>query len=325
MKRGLRGLACAALLSGAGIGAAQAQSDYPSHPVRIIVPFAPGGVVDVMARLLSKKLTEETGKAFYLDNVAGAGGNIGSRTAASAPKDGYTLLVTSSSFVVNPSLHAKVPYDPIKDFSPITIAAASPNILVVNPNLPVQSVQALIADMRKSPGKYSFASAGIGTTPHLSGELFKQSVNVDIVHAPFTGAGPALQSTIGGHTPLAFSGLPPAVSMVKSGQLRALAVTSAKRQEALPDVPTMAEQGLQGQEAETLIFVMAPSGTPPAIVEHIGDMLRKILKMPDVTAQFDSLGFSAMGTSSEASAERVRQEIATWAKVIAGANLRQAE
>lgn len=295
---------------------ASAQSDYPAHPVRIILPFAPGGVVDVMGRLLSKKLTEETGKAFYLDNIGGAGGNIGTRTAAAAPADGYTILVTSSSFVVNPSFQAKAPYDPIKDFSPITIAAASPNVVVVNNNESARTMQELVEAMRKSPGKYSFASAGIGTTPHLSGELFKLTAKVDMVHAPFTGAGPALTSTVGGHTQIAFSGLPPAVPLIKNGSLRALATTSGKRLAALPDVPTMAEQGFPGQEAETLLFVLAPAGTPPRIVEHLGDVLRKILKMSDVQEQFDSLGFTAMGTSSAASSVRIREEIAKWAGVI---------
>ncbi|MDX3908030.1 MAG: tripartite tricarboxylate transporter substrate binding protein [Pigmentiphaga sp.] len=318
--------ACAVLLAAMtlpmAIPAAQAEDKYPSHAVRVIVPFAPGGVVDVMGRILALKLTEATGQSFYVDNVGGAGGNIGARTAAGAPKDGYSIMVTSSSFVVNPSLQAKVPYDPVKDFSPITIAAASPNVLVVKMNHPAKTLKDLVEQIRKAPDTFSFGSAGIGTTPHLSGELFKQSTGLDIIHVPYTGAGPALQATVGGHTPITFSGLPPAVPLIKNKEMRALAVTSPERVRALPDVPTLAEAGYPGQEAETLLFVMAPAGTPGPVIAKLNGLLTKILETADVQAKFDELGFTPLATTPEQSGQRMREEIAKWRTVIDRANLR---
>ena len=307
------------------LSSAGAQPDYSTRPVRIVVPFAPGGVVDVMARILSQKLSDAFGQNFYIDNVGGAGGNIGTRVGAAAPKDGYTLVITSSSFVVNPNLHAKVPYDPVKDFTPITIAATSPNVLVVNPGEPSNTVAELVESIKKSPDKYSFASAGVGTTPHLSGELFKALTKVDIVHVPFASAGQALQSTAGGHTPIAFSALPPAVSLINSHAVKALAVTSPKRMSVLPDVPTMAEQGFAGQETDTLLFVLAPAGVPSELVERLSGELRKILQAPDVQSRFDGLGFFALATSPEQSAQRIKAELSKWNKVITDANLKQTE
>jgi tripartite-type tricarboxylate transporter receptor subunit TctC len=325
MKSMARGALIAVVLFLVELSSAGAQPGYPTRPVRIVVPFAPGGVVDVMARILSQKLSDAFGQNFYIDNVGGAGGNIGTRVGAAAPKDGYTLIITSSSFVVNPSLHAKVPYDPVKDFTPITIAASSPNVLVVSPGEPSNTVAELIESIKKSPDRYSFASAGVGTTPHLSGELFKALTKVDIVHVPFASAGQALQSTAGGHTPITFSGLPPAVSLINSHAVKALAVTSAKRTSVLPDVPTMAEQGFAGQETDTLLFVLAPAGVPSDLVERLSGELRKILQTPDVQSRFDGLGFFALATSPEQSAQRIKAELSKWNKVITDANLKQTE
>lgn len=305
-----------------GLHAAQA-SDYPTRPVKVVIPFAPGGVVDIMGRLLAQKLSEILGRNFYIDNLGGAGGNIGTANAASAKPDGYTLLITSSSFVVNPSLHAKVPYDPYKNFAPVTIAAASPNILVVNPGEPAKTVKELVDLIKKKPGTYSFASPGTGTTPHLSGELFRLSFNLDMVHVPFTGAGPALESTVAGHTRIAFSSLPAAVPLITGGSLRALATTSAKRVSALPDVPTMAEAGLEGQEAETLIFVLFPAGTPKDIVDLVYRTIGKIVLMPDVRERFDGFGFRPVASTPEESSVRIKNEVARWAKVIHDANIKQ--
>lgn len=307
---------------------AQAQSagaaaGYPARPVKVIIPFAPGGVVDIMGRLLSQKLSEAFGKNFYVENVGGAGGNIGVAKAVASPADGYTLLMTSSSFVVNPSLHKKVPYDPYKDFAPVTIAAAAPNVVVVNPNDPAKNVQELVAEIRKNPGKYSFASSGTGTTPHLSGELFRLSFNLDMVHVPFTGAGPSLEATVGGHTPIAFSSLPAAVPLVKGGSLRALAVTSAERVRALPDVPTLAEAGAPGQEAETLLFVLFPAKTPKEIVTAVHDAIAKIVQMPDIEKRFEGLGFRPMSLTPDQVQARIKTEIALWAKVIHDAKIQQ--
>jgi tripartite-type tricarboxylate transporter receptor subunit TctC len=309
-----------AALSVITLAPARGETSYPDRTVRVIVPFAPGGVVDVMARLLSQKLTADFGKNFYLQNLGGAGGDIGTHDAATATNDGYTIEMTSSSFVVNPSLH-KVPYDPVKDFAPITIAAASPNVAVVNPDVPAKNMRELADLVRREPDKYSFGSAGIGTTTHLSGELFRLSAGLKLVHVPFSGAGPALQSTVGGYTPITFSSLPAAIPLIKSGLVRALAVTSAQRVSALPDVPTMSEQGFPGQEAETLLFVLAPAGTPPDIVNALSADLRKIVAQPEVRSQFDTLGFRPLATTPEESAQRIKDEVAQWAKVIKDANI----
>jgi tripartite-type tricarboxylate transporter receptor subunit TctC len=301
----------------------QAQSPvagYPSRPVRIIVPFAPGGVTDVMARLLSQKLSESLGKEFFVDNRAGAGGNIGTGVAAAAPGDGYTLVLTSSSYVVNPSIHAKIPYNPETDLTAVTISAVSPNILTVNPALPIKTVSELIDYVRKS-GKASFASAGVATTPHLSGELFRLSLDLDMVHVPFGGAGPALQSTIAGHTPIAFTGFPPAVPLVKVGSLRALAVTSAKRLPALPDLPTMAEAGVKDQEAETMLIVLVPAKTPKEIVDLLYREIAKIVALPETRQRLETLGFEPLASTPVDSAARIRQELSRWAKVIRDAKI----
>jgi tripartite-type tricarboxylate transporter receptor subunit TctC len=296
---------------------------YPNRPVRVIVPFAPGGVTDVMGRLLAQKLSDNLGKQFYIDNVGGAGGNIGTGMATREPADGYTLVVTSSSYVVNPSLHARVPYDPNKDLIPVTISGASPNVVVVNPQSPVKTVKDLVEMVKNNPGKHNFASPGVGTTPHLSGELFRLSLGLDMVHVPFTGAGPALQSIIGGHTDMAFTGLPSAVSAVTSGTLRALAVTSSKRSSGMPDVPVMAEAGYTGQEAETLLFVLVHAGTPKDIVNFLYREIARIVTQPETQKEFERLGFAPVASNPEDSFARVKQELATWAKVIRDANLQQ--
>jgi len=293
---------------------------YPNRPVRIIVPFAPGGVTDVMARLLAQKLSEGLGKEFFVDNRPGAGGNIGIGVTAQAPADGYTIALTSSSYVVNPALHKKIPYDPEKDLVPVTISAVSPNAVVVNPNLPVRTIAALIDYVRRS-GNQNFASAGVGTTPHLSGELFRLSLDLDMVHVPFNGAGPALQSVIAGHTPIAFTAFPPAVPLVKAGSLRALAVTSAERLKALPDVPTMAEAGQQGQEAETMLIILAPAATPKAIVDLLYREIKKIVALPETQRRLETLGFNPLVTTPDNSFMRVRQELARWGKVIRDAKI----
>jgi tripartite-type tricarboxylate transporter receptor subunit TctC len=312
------------LLAGTSQGRAAPQdsaASYPARPVRVIVPFAPGGVTDVMGRLLAQKLSERLGKEFYVDNRAGAGGNIGTGVAAAAAADGYTLLLTSSSYVVNPSLHAKIPYDPNRDLVPITIAAVSPNLLVINPSVPARTVQELVDYIRKNPGQASFASAGIGTTPHLSGEMFRLSLGLDMVHVPFGGAGPALQSALAGHTPIAFTALPPAVPLVIAGELRALAVTSAKRSPALPDVPTMAEAGLHDQEVETILPILVPAATPKPIIDLLYGEIARIIALPDTQQTLATLGFDPLASTPEQSAVRVKEELARWAKVIRDAKI----
>jgi tripartite-type tricarboxylate transporter receptor subunit TctC len=307
----------------AGIAHAQtAAGGYPNRPVKVIVPFAPSGPTDVTARIVAQKLSELLGQQFYIENQAGAGGNIGMGNAARATPDGYTILFVSSSFVVNPSLYPKIPYDPYKDFIPITNVADAPNLLVVNPSVAANSVKELIALIKSHPGTYSFASAGTGTTPHLSGELFKLASNLDIVHVPFGGAGPAVQSTVGGHTPIAFTSLPPSVPMVRAGKLRALAVSSTTRSAALPDVPTMEESGLTGQEADTFQAMLVPAGTPKAVTDLLYQQVVKIVGMPDVKQRFAELGFDAVANTPEEFAAQIKVEIAKWGKVIKEANIK---
>ena len=313
--------ACGLLL--AGIAHAQTTAGgYPNRPVKVIVPFAPSGPTDVTARIVAQKLSDLLGQQFYIENQAGAGGNIGMGNAAKAAPDGYTILFVSSSFVVNPSLYPKIPYDPYKDFIPITNVADAPNLLIVNPSVPANSVKELIALIKSHPGTYSFASAGTGTTPHLSGELFKLASNLDIVHVPFGGAGPPVQSTVGGHTPIAFTSLPPSVPMVRAGKLRALAVSSTTRSATLPDVPTMEESGLTGQEADTFQAMLVPAGTPKAVTDLLYQQVVKIVGMPDVKQRFAELGFDAVANTPEEFAAQIKIEIAKWGKVIKEANIK---
>jgi tripartite-type tricarboxylate transporter receptor subunit TctC len=295
---------------------------YPSHQVRIIVPFAAGGPTDVIARILAQKLSDDTGQAFIVENHPGAGGNIGMGMVAMAPADGYTILVASSSFVVNPSLYRKLSYDPVKGFIPITNIGASPNVLLVNPSLNAKTVGELEKLIRANPGKYNFASPGIGTTPHLSGELFRLSLGVDLVHVPFNGAGPATNSVIGGHTPIGFTALTTAVQQANAGTLRALAVTGAKRSPALPDVPTMAEAGLADQEAYTWQGVLVPAGTPKAIVDSLYHALLKVIGKPEVKERFAALGFEPVANSPDEFAAQVKSDIAKWGKVIHDADIK---
>jgi tripartite-type tricarboxylate transporter receptor subunit TctC len=295
---------------------------YPSRQVRIIVPFAAGGPTDVIARILAQKLSDDIGQPFFVENRPGAGGNIGMGMVATAPADGYTILVASSSFVVNPSLYKKLSYDPFKDFIPITIVGASPNVLVVNPSVKAQTVDELAGLIKANPGKYNFASPGVGTTPHLSGELFRLSRNIDLAHVPFNGAGPAINSVIGGHTPIGFTALTTAVQQVNAGTLRALAVTGAKRSPALPDVPTMTEAGLPGQEAYTWQGVLVPAGTPKPIVDLLHRALVRMVAEPEVKERFAALGFEPVANSPDEFAAQVKSEIAKWGKVIHDADIK---
>jgi tripartite-type tricarboxylate transporter receptor subunit TctC len=296
---------------------------YPDRPVKVIVPFAPAGPTDVIARIVADKLSASLGQQFYVENRAGAGGNIGTAAVAQSPADGYTLLVASTGLVVNPSLFAKVPYDPVKDFAPITLVAVSPNVLTVHPSVEAKTVKELVALVKANPGKYSFAAPGVGSTPHLSGEMFRISQGIDMVTVQFTGAGPAIQNTVGGHTPVAVTALPPAAQQIKEGQLRALMVTSEKRVSALPDVPTAAEAGLAGQEAYTLTGLLAPAGTPKAIVDLLHAQIVKIVALPDVQKRLDDLGFQVIANSPADFAAQIKTEMEKWAKVIHDANIKQ--
>jgi tripartite-type tricarboxylate transporter receptor subunit TctC len=301
-------------------GAAMAQS-YPDKPVRIIVGFAPGGPTDVVARILADRLSASLGKQFYVVNQPGAGSNTASGLAAAAPPDGYTLLVVSTGFLINPSLFAKVPYDPVKDFAPISIVAVSPNIITVHPSVPAKTMKELVAFIKANPGKYGFAAPGVGSTPHLSGEIFRASQDIDLVTVQFTGAGPAIQSTVGGHTLVAFSALPPASQLIKDGLLRALAVTSEKRVASLPDVPTMAESGFPGQEAYTLTGILAPANTPKELITLLHREIVKLVALPDVQKAMGDLGFEVVANAPDEFAAQIKVEMEKWGKVIRAAKL----
>jgi tripartite-type tricarboxylate transporter receptor subunit TctC len=259
----------------------------------------------------------------YVENLPGAGSNTASATVAKAAADGYTVLAISTGFVVNASLYAKIPYDPVRDFSAVTLVAASPNVLVTHPSVPAKDLKELVDLIKANPGKYSYAGPGIGSTPHLSGELFKLKFGLDLVHVPFGGAGPAIQSTLAGHTPLAFTALPPAIAQVKEGKLRAYAVTSSKRVAALPDVPTMAEAGIPDQEADTLTGIVIPAGTPRAIIDKWQREVARIVALPDVAEKLAVLGFVAVADRPEEFAKRIELELKKWAKVIQDAKIPQ--
>src|SRR3954452_4452498 len=233
-----------------GVPSARAEG-YPIRPVRVVVGFPAGGPTDVIARMVAQKLSDALGQQFFVENIGGAGSNTASGQVARATPDGYTIMVISTGFLVNPSLYAKVPYDAVKDFAAVTLVAVSPNVVVVNPQVPVKTLPELVQLIRDNPGKYSYAGPGVGSTPHLGGELFRLTYKLDLIHVPFTGAAPAVQSTVGGHTPMAFTALPSSMAAIQAGQVRAIGIAATERSEQVPDVPTFAEQGIKDQEADT--------------------------------------------------------------------------
>jgi tripartite-type tricarboxylate transporter receptor subunit TctC len=295
---------------------------YPNKPVKIIVPFAPAGPTDAVSRILGQKMGETLGQQFVIENRPGAGGNIGINAVAKAPADGYTILMVSSSFVVNSNLYANAGFDPFKDFVPITNAGNSPNLFIVNPKLPAKNVQELVALVKANPGKYSYATPGIGTTGHLAGELFRLSLKLDLVAVPFNGAGPAITSLLQGQTPIGVTAVPPATEHIKSGSLRGIAVSSDHRLAALPDVPTLDEAGIHGQVSYVMHGVLAPAGTPKEIVELLYREIAKTVALPDVKQRFAQLGFEPLANTPAQFAEQIKQDVATWAKVIRAANIK---
>ena len=314
-------LLLAVVLLQGGVSAASAEG-YPNRPVRVVVGFPAGGPTDVIARLVAQKLSVALGQQFFVENIGGAGGNTASAQVARAPPDGYTIMAISTGFVVNPSLYAKVPYDAVKDFSAITLVAVSPNVVVVNPAVPAKSLPELVQLIKDNPGKYSFAGPGVGSTPHLGGELFRLAFNLDLVHVPFTGAAPAIQATIGGHTPIAFTALPPALSAVQAGQLRALGVAASERASGMPDVPTFAEQGIKDQEADTITGIVAPGGTPKEIVDLLYREIAKAVAQPDVKERLMALGFRPVANKPDEFGARIKLEMEKWGKVVRDAKLR---
>jgi tripartite-type tricarboxylate transporter receptor subunit TctC len=310
---------CAAFLA-PGLALAQ---QYPTKPVRIVVPFPAGGVTDIAGRLIAQKLSERMGQQFYIENIAGAGGNLGMGQVARAPGDGYTVLFASSSIVVNPSLYVKTPFDLDKDFIPVTKAGASPNAWIVNPTFPAKTMTEMVDLIKREPGKHSVASPGAGTTPSLSIEMLKIRLKLDFVTVPFAGGGPMIQSLLGGHTPITCGAIGNTSALIKEGKVRPLAIAFNRRLTVFPNLPTLAEVGIKDQEAETMTGVFVPAGTPKPIVDKLQQEISAIVKSPDIAARLLDLGIVPEGDSSADFTKYVKSEVAKWKNVIEAANIKK--
>jgi tripartite-type tricarboxylate transporter receptor subunit TctC len=311
---------CACAGAAADVSAAD-KGAYPTKSIRLIVPFAPGGSNDIMARLIGQKFAESLGQQVVVDNRAGASGIIGTDIAAKAAPDGYTLLMMSLTFTVNPSLFSKLPYDTNRDLTPVTLVASAPLMLVVHPALPTRTVKELIAYARANPGKLSFGSGGRGATPHLAGEMFKLMAGVQMTHVPYKGGGPALVDLVGGQIQLMLENIPSTLPYAKSGKLRALAVTSIKRSALVPDLPTLDEAGLKGYEIVGWNGLFVPAGTSRSIVTRLHGETAKALEQPDMKARLAALGAEGVGSSPEEFKAFVQAEIRKWARVVKDAGL----
>ena len=304
------------------ISSAAFSQQYPTKPVKIIIPFPPGGVTDLAGRLIAQKLSEKLGQQFYIENIAGAGGNIGAGRAAQAAPDGYTMLVNGANFVVNPALYRHVPYDPVKDFDPVTLAVTAAVVLTVHPSLPARTVKELVDLVKANPGRYNYASPGAGTPPHLVGELFRLSLGLDLVHVPFNGGGLAIGSAVAGHTPISFGSMAPAVPLVKDGKLHALAVSTKTRSQALPDTPTMAEAGFPEIAGESWFAVVVPAGTPKDVVALLHREIVEVMALPDMKERLATLGYEVVGSTPEECAAQFKTDTARWGKVIQAAGIK---
>jgi tripartite-type tricarboxylate transporter receptor subunit TctC len=300
----------------------KASSAYPAKSIRLIVPFAPGGSNDIMARLIGQKFSEALGQQVVADNRTGASGIIGTDIAAKAPPDGYTLLMMSLTFAVNPSLFRKLPYDTEKDLTPVTLVASAPLMLVVHPSVPAKSVQELVAYAKGNPGKLNFGSGGPGTTPHLAGEMLKMMIGAQMTHVPYKGGGPALTDLMGGQIQLMLENIPSTLPLAKSGKLRALAVTASKRSPLVPDLPTLDEAGLKGYEIVGWNGLFVPAGTPRAIVSLLHTTTAKAIAQPDLKERLATLGAEGVGSSPGEFKAFVQTEIAKWARVVREAGLK---
>jgi tripartite-type tricarboxylate transporter receptor subunit TctC len=302
--------------------AASAADAYPTRPVRMIVAYPPGGGTDIVGRMMAQKLGETLGQTVVIDNRGGATGNIGTELAARANPDGYTLLMGNvAPNAINVSLFKKLPYDPVKDFAPVSLVAITPNILVVNPAVPVKTVKDLIALAKAKPGVLNFPSAGVGSSSHLAGELLKILARVDMVHVPYKGGGPALIDTISGQMQVMFATMPAAMPHVKSGKVRPVAVTTDKRSQTLPELPTIAET-VKGYEASTWYGLLAPAGTSPAIVTRLHQDVVKILTTPDTREKLVAQGFEPVGNTPAEFGAYIKSEIAKWGRVIREAGIK---
>ena len=293
-----------------------AADDYPGRPIRMIIPFPPGGSNDVVGRLVAKYLTEKIGQQVYVDNRAGAGGTIGTEACAQATPDGYTICVVSLAHAVNPALYANLHYDPIKSFTPITIFATGPNVLVVNPSSPFKSVKDLLAAAKEKPGELNYASAGVGSFQHLGAELFKLQAKVNLTHVPYKGGGPAMQDVVAGHVTIMFSSLVQTTPLIKSGQLRPLGTGGVKRSPVLPDVPTIAEAGVPGYHSDNWWGLVTPAGLPQPIVEKLYKATQDALKAPELQAQFEREGAATVEMRPAEFSDYIKTEIVKWGEVV---------
>jgi tripartite-type tricarboxylate transporter receptor subunit TctC len=307
-------LSCAAL---------PALADYPDKPVKIIVPYPPAGTTDILARLIAQRLSERMKQPFVIENRPGAGGAIGSVAVAKSPADGYTLLMaTVNSHGINSALFKNLPYDAVKDFAPITIVGSTPNVLMVNPSVPAKTLAELLALARAKPGSLNFGSTSQGGSPHMSGELLKSMTGVDIAHIPYKGAGPMLIDLIGGQVQLGFDNLPSSIGHIRSGKLRAIAVTTAKRFPGTPEIPTMTESGVPGYEVSAWFGLLAPAGTPKPVVDALYANIAAILKQPEVVKQLFDLGAEPGGNTPEAYARQIAADVEKWKKVVAATGVK---
>ena len=326
-RRTLSWISALAVVAGAGVlpslASAQPGADWPNKPIKWVVPFPPGGAMDVIARTLGDKAARELGQPFVIENRPGAGGNIGADYVAKQPADGYTIMITSIGMATNKALYAKLSYDPVKDFAPISLLAVVPNVLVVNAEKSAdKSVKDVISHAKKQPGKLTYASAGNGTSIHLAGEVFASMAGVDILHVPYKGSGPAITDMLGGQVDLMFDSITSARPHIQSGKLRALGLTTAKRSAALPDVPTIAEAGVPGYEVSPWFAAFAPAGTPPEVVSKLGKVLNGLMKDPETLKKLESVGAEPIGSTPQELAAHLNQELDRWGKLIKARNIR---
>lgn len=295
---------------------------FPSKPLRVIVPFAPGGGTDILTRTITPKWSEALGQQLVIDNRAGGGSTIGSEMAARAAADGYTLLMVDTSFTTNPSLYSKLPYDSARDFAPVSLMAAAPVILIVHPSVPAKTLKEFVALAKAKPGQLNFASGGPGSSTHLGGELLKLAASIDLVHIPYKGTGPAVADVLGGQVVMMFAGISSVKQHVAVGRLRAIAVTGDKRSPAMPEVPTFIESGLKGVDSGTYWGCLAPAATPKEVINKVSATLASVLKLPEIQTRLVDLGFDPIGGSSELFAANIKSETEKWARVIRNARVK---
>ncbi|MFC4273883.1 tripartite tricarboxylate transporter substrate binding protein [Achromobacter aloeverae] len=304
------------LISGAACAQSKAADNYPDHPIKIVVGYTPGGGNDVAARLLAKELASILHGNIVVENRPGAGTNIGAAYVARSAPDGYTLSLSSTALAVNKTLYRHLDYDAVKDFEPVALFAEAPNLLLINPKLPVKSVSEFIAYAKKHPGKLNFSSAGSGSTQHLSGELFKLKTGIEATHVPYKGSAPALTAVISGEADFSFINIPSSKQLIESGQIRALAITAAKRFPAVPDIPTMAEQGVTGMEVATWYSIVAPAGTPTPIIDKLNKAINQAMKEPELRQRFIDLGMAPMAESPAFFKKYLADEIERWRVIV---------